>query len=397
MDAALKQRLEDLLKKADLQGADQQVANALRADPNDVDALVFRARLTAFKGELDAALFVNDRALKLAPRHPEGRATKGALLLEKGRVAEAKALLVALAKEAEAPAMAHFNLGRCLYEEDDLDGAQRELERALEKDAANGVTRFALAQVLAEQGEHTRALSLLETTLQADPGFGDAWLELARVQIALGHEGDAIQNLEEAVKHCPKHAGVRELLGTTLLLAGDVEKATAELEALVALAPKDPSALASLGLCYAAQGRLAESEDAYRKALKLDKDDVHVKTQLASLLELKEEKPALDEAVRLLKEAVRDPEAGWEPFYELGRITTTRNEVLELQRGIDMLERARKRAGGAPEPELQLALAYARVGAEEPMRELCRALLENPQASDEMKAEAQRLLGEGRT
>lgn len=394
MDAAQKQRLETLLQKGDLAGADQQVANALRANPNDADALVFRARLTAFKGEVDAALFVIDRALKVAPQHSEGRATKAALLLEKGRVAEGKALLAALVKERDAPAMAHFNLGRCLHDEDDLDGALRSLEKALALEPDNGITRFHLAAVCADRGEHERALTLLEETLRADPGFGDAWLELARVQIGLGHEGDAMRNLEEAVRHCPSHAGVRELFGTTLLLAGEVENATAQFEELVKLAPKEPSALSSLGLCFAAQGRLAESEEAYRKALKLSPDDAHVKTQLASLLELKEERPALEEAVRLLKEVVRSPDAGWEPFFELGRILTTRNEVLDLARGIDMLERAQKRSEGAPEPALQLARAYARVGAEAPMRELCRALVEHPAANDETRAEARRLLGE---
>lgn len=395
MDAAQKQRLEELLQKADLQGADLQVANALRTNPSDADALVFRARLTAFKGELDAALFVSERALKVDPQHAEGRATKAALLLEKGRVAEAKALLVALVKEPAAPANAHFNYARCLHDEDDVAGAQAALEQALEKDPDNGVTRFALAEVCAERGEHERALGLLETTLQQDPGFGDAWLELARVQIALGHEGDAIQNLEAAVEHCPRHAGVRELLGTTLLLAGEVERATGHFEELVALEPNDPEALASLGLAFAAGARLAESEDAYRRALKLDKDDVHAKTQLASLLELKGDEPSLLEAVRLLKEATRDRDASYEPFSELGRILTTRNEVFDLARGIEMLERARKRAGGAPEPDLHLAVAYARARSPEPMREMCQAVLDNPAADEEMKAEARRLLAEG--
>lgn len=394
MEAATKQRLEELLAKADLQAADQQVTSALRTNANDADALVFRARLTAFKGELDAALVVNERALKIDPKHQEGRATKGALLLEKGRAAEAKALLSALVQESSAPASAHFNLARCLRAEDDVASARAQLEAAIGKEPHNGFMRFALAEVYAELGEPDKALPLLEESLREDPGFGDAWLVLAHVQIGLGHEGDAIKNLEEAIKHCPTHGGVRELLGTTLLLAGEVDKATAHFQQLATQYPDDPDTLANLGLCFAAKGSFAESEGVYREALKLDKDNVHVKTQLASLLEMHESKTAFDEAVRLLKEAVRSPDAGWEPHNDLGRILTTRNEVLDLVRGIDMLERARKKAGGAPEPDLNLAIAYARVGRPEPMGEMCRAVLSNPSATDEMKAEAERLLKE---
>lgn len=390
----MKQRLEELLQKADLSGVDLQIANALRANPSDVDALVFRARLTAFKGEVDAALFVVERALKVDPRHQDGRATKGALLLEKGRASEAKALLATLASETGAPASAHYNLARCLRAEDDLAGSQTQLERALQKEPHNGYTRFALAEVLAERGEHQRALPLLEESLREDPRFGDAWLVLARVQIGLGHEGDAIKNLEEAIKHCPAHGGVRELLGMTLLLTGELDKATAHFQELAAQFPEDAETLANLGLAFAANGRLAESEGAYREALKRDKDSVHIKTQLASLLEMHESKATLVEAVKLLKEAVRSPDAGWEPHNDLGRLLTVRDEVFEPVRGIEMLERARKKAGGAPEPELNLAVAYARVGRPEPMREMCHAVLANPSASDDMKAEAKRLLKE---
>lgn len=396
MDATTKKRVEAFLAGGNISAVEDIVTTALREAPSDADALVLRARLTAFKGEFKAATVVLKRALNLEPRHLDGRALKGAILVETGRLDEGQRVLEEVVKEPNTPAAANFNLARCYRAAGKLEPARRHLGIAIRKEPDNGVMAFALAESYVETGEFEHAVELLEAALHKDPGFADSWLTLARIQISQDHAGDAIRNLEEGLKHSPDNSELTELLASTLLLVGDFQKATAQFRVLAEQFPEDPSVLSNLGLCFAASERYAESEEAYWAALALEPNDVHLLTQLAVLLEMKDGSEPVQEAVSLLKKATKAPDAGWEPFNDLGRLLTTRHEVLNLERGAGLLEQAQSQADGAAEVEVNLAIAYAAMEHVPKMREACEAVKRNPAATTEMKAQVIKLLREVR-
>ncbi len=73
-----------------------------------------------------------------------------------------------------------FNkLGSIRYARGDLDGAERELRAALERDGSFRSSRLLLADVLARRGDFERALDELAALLGVDPGNADAATRLA--------------------------------------------------------------------------------------------------------------------------------------------------------------------------------------------------------------------------
>jgi Flp pilus assembly protein TadD len=68
--------------------------------------------------------------------------------------------------------------------------------------------------------------------------------------------------------------------GTAALDAGQPERAIADLERAGALAPQASEVQNHLGLAYAAAGRPAEAERAFRRALELDCDNAAARENL---------------------------------------------------------------------------------------------------------------------
>jgi Flp pilus assembly protein TadD len=84
--------------------------------------------------------------------------------------------------------------------------------------------------------------------------------------------------------------------GNTFAQAGDFEKAIAEYQAVLELAPDNVSALANLGVAYYSTGKLDEAVTQYEKALELEPGDADIRSNLgAAYVQLGQLDQALDE------------------------------------------------------------------------------------------------------
>src|SRR5439155_3265986 len=94
--------------------------------------------------QVEEALQVLDRGLRLAPGDPAFQREKGILLRGRG----------------------------------DLQGARRLLEAARTADPRDGRTRLALSALYRDQGQGVAALAELRQAVRSDPTFLDAWIAL---------------------------------------------------------------------------------------------------------------------------------------------------------------------------------------------------------------------------
>lgn len=139
------------------------------------------------------------------------------------------------------------------------------------------------------------------------------------------------------------------------MLAGDYERAIKELTNVAAAAPDLPKTHFFLGQSFIRVNRFVDAENAFRRAVEIDPADESSKYQLA--FTLIERKADLEEAAKLLEEAVRLRPDFAEAHYQLGKLGLEKND---FQKAILHLEAAAKADRTKEYIFYQLSIAYRR-------------------------------------
>ena len=129
------------------------------------------------------------------PREPLPRLGLAQLWLEAGDAQRARAVLDELLAIAPDFARAWLALGETQRKQDDIDGARKSYDRALELDASLDIARYNRAVIARLQGRDDDARDDLEKMLGGgagrDPRFAGAHLDLARLYTKLGDKARA--------------------------------------------------------------------------------------------------------------------------------------------------------------------------------------------------------------
>jgi tetratricopeptide (TPR) repeat protein len=137
-----------------------QPAQQVRHSGNDVASSYFRlGRYHQDHGNLDLALTAYTYAIARDPRHAGARSAAAAIHAQQGRLAQARAMLLAVAAEYPALAQPHNNLGYVYHLQGDYSAAAQAFRRALAIEPGNERARNNLA--LAEAGAAPQAPVLL--------------------------------------------------------------------------------------------------------------------------------------------------------------------------------------------------------------------------------------------
>jgi predicted O-linked N-acetylglucosamine transferase (SPINDLY family) len=142
--------LIDLEREAE---AERLLDAAIARDPEDIDALVERSRLSRQKVRLAEALGFADRALALDPDDPPALTVRAAALMPLGRAAEALPLLQAAIERNPSQRDAHRLLGNLMRAERKLPEAIGYYRRALAVDPHDETASANYAFELAYRGD----------------------------------------------------------------------------------------------------------------------------------------------------------------------------------------------------------------------------------------------------
>ena len=229
-------------------------AEALRDEPDNVDALALLGGAALRMGRPADALGVLARAVALAPTHAVARLNQGRALLALDRGAEAAEAFGAAI--AARPGFVEARLGRA-----------RALGRAGRLDEAVGEAREVAADV-------------------AGTGTPDALALLGGLLVEAGRSAEAEEPLRRALASRPDDARILADLGACLLFEGREEEASAvwrRAEGLPDLLPRRAALARNLGLARLAAG----SPDAVpylAEAVRLDPTDPAARLGLADAL-----------------------------------------------------------------------------------------------------------------
>jgi len=284
--------------------AKQAYEAALAANANSGDALMGLARLSAVRGDRDAAVLYVDQAVAKDSKNPEVFIMQGAMLRSMNKPDEAlgaydKALALKPDHRGAHIEKAYIEIARGKF-----DAAKKEVEAA-EKNApgsllvvySRGLLEFSqgkysvakesLQKILKVAPEHQPSILLagasdlhlgniqqaeqhLRKYLEANPGNIYARKLLAQAQLKNAQPADAAATLAPALKDAPQDAQLLALAGESYMQVRDFNKASDYLQQAATLAPQAAAVRTSLGLSRLAQGDQAGALSDLEKAAALD-------------------------------------------------------------------------------------------------------------------------------
>jgi arylsulfatase A-like enzyme/Tfp pilus assembly protein PilF len=221
-----------------LQDAIAKVKEALRADPEIVEAYMLLGNFQKKAGQAGEAIGSYKRALERDPEH------QGAL----------------------------FSLAVAYKDEGRLDEAKVGFERAREMDPRNGRVLWQLADLHLRKSEPDQAEAVIKDALTRKVEEHRFLLKLAESQIEAKRYDEAEKSLRLALEKKPDLATAHFNLGLVHEEKGDVDAAIAAYEAELAHNAKAHRAAFNLAKLLQKRGRLAEAIAQYRRVVELQPD-----------------------------------------------------------------------------------------------------------------------------
>lgn len=344
----------------------QEPASAAPAEQPEPDIAALGAMLR--QGRLAQA---ESGASKLLQRDPaSGMLWK---ILGVARARQGRDGLPELRKAAEllpGDAEAQRNLGAVLKERGRIAEALTSLQRVLEIDPHDLPVMIAVADCLCALGRAREAVPLYERALEHDPRLPEALNNLGNALQELGECARAVGCYRQALALTPNDAELNANLGSALRQLGQLDEALGCTQRAVALAPAASLAHNNLGLVLAALGRADEALAGFRHALRLDPHMVQALQNLGNLLcDAGDYREALDAYRRALDLEPHRADA----HCQLGR---TLYELGELADSIASFRRALALQPAHAPAQLGLATALRLQGPVSEAEAACRAILE---------------------
>lgn len=178
-------------------------------------------------GRLSQAEAMYQRALEMAPDHPEALHLLGALAHQAGRNELALELMgKAIGVDPSNPEY-HSHFGFVLRVEGKLDEAIASHRRALSLDPTSPYAHFNLALALAARGERDEAITSYRKVLSLKPDFSEAHNNLGLELAGEGRLDEALACYRAAIAARPDNAEAHNNLGNALTALGQAQAALA--------------------------------------------------------------------------------------------------------------------------------------------------------------------------
>lgn len=384
-DAAYRQAIDAMVRQ-DWAAADRAFRESLRLQPQAVPARLGLAELAFRTGDLAQAGRHIDEALRLDPERSEVLAAKGRHLALQGKLTEAANTLSKAAERDPRAIRPRMDLADMLVSRSEHRQAIDLYRQVLAIDGRHAGARFALGVALRETGDRDAAVRELRAAIGLAPEAARAHVELARTEFQRRRFTEALSAADAAVAVKPTPVEAWLVHADALEATGRVDDALRSLASAAQAAPRAAAPHLRTGMIEHQRGRLDAAEQAYRRALDLDRRQPVALNNLAAIALAR--KTGLAEAEGWAREATRlNPRAA--------HLQHTLGEVLRAQGKTADALAAYEAAASLLPGDARLAFhhgrALAEAGQKDRAREVVRAALEkDPNFTD--AADARRLL-----
>jgi putative PEP-CTERM system TPR-repeat lipoprotein len=367
-----------------LEPAIEAFDTVLRLNPRATDAKVMLAQLHLAAGRPDTSVGLAREAIASDPESPDARLATARALIAKKDVVRAKAELDQLLDRFPDSAAVHLNMGLLQGLRNDQPLARKHFERALEidpkmTDALGGLVMLDLAAKRVPE-----ALARVEARVAQNPSDPAALLLAARTYGMSGNGAKAEEYLKRLIQTNPDDLTPYAMLAQLYVSMGRLDAALAEYESIAKRDPKPVGALTFAGIILQGQGKTADAQDRFERALKLDADAAVAANNLAWIYAQSDDR--LDTAMDLAETAKRGLPDSAEVSDTLGYVYY-RKGMVDL--ALPAFQQSLAKDPSNPTYLYHLALAQAKAGNNQQAREsLSRALRSKSDFADAREARA---------
>lgn len=256
----------------DVPAAKRYAAQALAAQPRNVDALMFQGDLLRAQNQSGAALKTYDQVLAINPVHPTAHVEKAYLLIGMADYPGAEAELKKARQIAPGSVLVAYSQALLDFSRGANAAAQESISRVL-RVAPHHMPSLLLAG----------AISLNLNSLHQAEQYFRQYLEknadnlyarklLAQTLLRRGNSPEALAVLEPALKGQREDAQLLALAGESYMQAANFDRASQFFERASALAPNTAELRTSLAMSKLGKGQSAEAIRDLQVATTLDRD-----------------------------------------------------------------------------------------------------------------------------
>lgn len=322
------------LERRDAAGAIGDLRAVLRDQPNNPGVLRVLARAHVANGETGLAEENLRAATDAAPADAAIRIELAQLLLQTGRSGEATAMLEEQVRKLPGNAELREALVRAYLSGNDIASASKASNDLVTLRPESATGYYYQGMIAQQQGKLPAAESLFAKAHELQPGAADSLAALARVRLALGKGAQAVKDIEVAVQAAPQNAGFRNLLGEFLIARKDTNKALEQFAEATRIAPKWWLPYRNIAIVRLGAGDFPGAVGAYRTGIAATGGEA---TLLADLAAIYERRGDIDSAIRSYDEMLRAA-----PQLELARnnlamlLVTHRADPQSRDRALDL-------------------------------------------------------------
>ncbi len=264
-----------LVRGGELELAKTVLTRALSVSPGSAEAHIELSRLYIALNDYQNAVRAAQQAVEMTPASLEANLALAEAFISAKKNLEAVELLSKLQPRFENSAAFQYTLGIALYRSNRYQPAISALKRAIELDPGLDLAHFLLGQVSLSAGELDQAEASFKTAISRNPKSVLYYDYLARVYEQKGsqfHQA-AVQITQKTLALDPKDIESRERLAKWAKEEGDLPRARALLEQVVAEDPTVISARVLLASVYYKLNLRKEGDEQQRVIRSLEAEE----------------------------------------------------------------------------------------------------------------------------
>ena len=220
------------------QGALVAYTNALKLEPNNLEALERRANTNILSGQVEAARKDLEHIRKLSPKSVQAYYLEALLNFQQKKFPEAQNALQEVFKVTENYMPSILLAGTTAYSLGSYEQAESYLNQYLARFPGDSYARRVLAATKLKQNQPDKVQEILSPLLGPDSQDAQALALAGEAYLRNKDYKTAMVLLDRASKLDPKNAAIRTQLATGHLAEGESDEALADLEQAVSLNDK---------------------------------------------------------------------------------------------------------------------------------------------------------------
>ena len=248
------------------------------------------------------------------------------------------------------------NLGLAYRQTNDLDSAIVSFQNSLRHNPDGFDALVSLAQIYRAKGDKQKSREYYEKIYTIFPDRIDASIEFAQLLFELGQEQESNSLLEKLQTSENVAEQVKFALLANYRSVGDYASAVKICQELLEVEPNSNLYLQHLGDLHANEGKLDQSEECFRQALRLYPDDLSAINNLGVVLG---KKGKLQEAIEYFKRALEIEPSHSDSLFNLGNASS---KIGQPEKAIEYFEKTIFFAPNRRDAHTNLGSEYRKLG-----------------------------------